>query len=410
MARRSLLLAVLVVVATACNSWVMAGQGASRRAWNRDETAVTPANVATLTPSWNGAVGSAGEVLGNGNVLVSTGPSVRGLDPGTGTQKWNRTASSAAVRDSDAFITSAGATCTLRRITASTGATNASATFGGPALSGAQGTSLCTITGTVLDSDSVVVVPWYYSGAGPAPGCANAWAVNVGLTAFDGTLAPVWTRTNSASGCGTTPADLLTRPAFGSATRSNAHWLTTHGNAVEAMPTGCTGACGPSWTQSVTAPRAPIVALTKTSVAVIDAGGTVRAFEETTGTPQWAGATGAAAGASLAANNSRVFAVSGSTLSVFRAGGCSAAICSTTWTAPIGTTTNQRASIGGDVVYVAAGTNLVAFDANGCGAATCAALTTKSVTNTVTGPPTPLNGRVLVPTTAAIRSFVLPST
>ena len=38
------------------------------------------------------------------------------------------------------------------------------------------------------------------------------WAVNIGLTAFDGTLAPVWTRTVAASGCGTTPADLLTRP------------------------------------------------------------------------------------------------------------------------------------------------------------------------------------------------------
>jgi len=408
MLRRSVLLAVLVVVTTACNSWVMSGQGASRRAWNRDETAVTPANVATLTPSWNSAVGSAAEVLGNANVLVTTGHTVRGLDPATGAEKWSRTASSAAIRDSDAFITSGGSTCTLRRITASTGVTNASTTFGGPALA-SPGSSVCTIRGTVRDSDSVVVVPWYYAGTSSAPGCANAWAVNVGLTAFDGTLAPVWTRTIAASGCGTTPADLLTRPSFGSATRSSTHWLTTHGNAVEAMPTGCTGACAPAWTQAVTAPKAPLVALTKTSVAVIDAAGTVRAFDEATGAPQWSGATGGGAGASLAANNSRIFAVSGSTLSVFRAGGCSAATCSTTWTAPIGATATQRPSIAGDVVYVAAGTNLVAFDAGGCGAATCAALTTKSVTNTATAPPTPLNGRVLVPTTAAIRTFVLPA-
>src|SRR6476661_7074797 len=161
MFRRAVLLVVLVVVTTACNSWVMSGQGASRRAWNRDETAVTPANVATLTPSWNSAVGSAAEVLGNANVLVTTGPTVRGLDPATGAEKWSRTASSAAIRDSDAFITS-----------------------GGPALA-SPGSSVCTISGTVLDSDSVVVVPWYYAGTSSAPGCANAWAVNVGLTAFD---------------------------------------------------------------------------------------------------------------------------------------------------------------------------------------------------------------------------------
>jgi hypothetical protein len=234
--------------------------------------------------------------------------------------------------------------------------------------------------------------------------------VNVGLTAFDGTLAPVWTRTISASGCGTTPADLLTRPTFGSATRSNSHWLTTRGNAVEAMPIGCTGSCSPSWTQAVTRPIAPIVALSKTSVAVIDAGGTVRAFDEAGGVPQWTGATGAGASAPLAANNSRIFAVSGSILSVFRAGGCSAPTCSTTWNASTGTTTSQRPSIAGDVVYVAAGSNLVAFDANGCGTATCAALATRSVTNTVTGPPTPLNGRVLVPTGVDLRTFVLPAT
>jgi hypothetical protein len=254
-----------------------------------------------------------------------------------------------------------------------------------------------------------VVVPWYYAGAGPTSGCPNTWTVSIGLTAFDGTLAPVWTRTVSSTGCGPTPAGLLTHPSFGSATRSNGHWLATHGDKVEAMPTGCAGTCAPSWTQAVTRPIAPLVALSKTSVAVIDAGGTVRAFEETAGTPQWTGSTGAAADAPLAATNARVFAVSGSTLTVFRAGGCSAATCTPTWTAPLGTAGHQRASIAGDVAYVAAGTNVLAFGIDGCGAATCAALTTKSVTDTVTAPATPLGSRLLVPTTAAIRTFVLPA-
>jgi hypothetical protein len=406
---RLLTVGVVALLATACGTWTMAGQGANRRAWDRDNTNITPANVTALAPSWNGAVTSAAEVIGDANRVLTTGPSVRGLDPATGAQKWSRTASTAVLRDSDAFIATAGSTCTLRRITASTGATTASTNFGGPAIpSNLGGMSLCSVTGTMLDSDSVVVVPWYYAAFTPAPHCANAWEWSVGLTAFDGTLAPVWTRSVSASGCGTTPSDLLTHPAFGSATRSNGHWLATHGDAVEALPTGCAGTCSPAWTQPINRPIGPIVALSKTSVAVIDAGGTVRAFDEAAGTPQWTGATGGAGG-SIATTNARIFAVSGSTMSVFRAGGCGAATCTPSWTAALGTTTVTRPSIAGDVVYLAAGTNLVAYDANGCGAATCAALTTKSVTNTVTGPPTPLGSRLLVPTTAAIRTFMLPA-
>src|SRR3954470_5022833 len=258
---RLMTVAVVALLATACGTWTMAGQGANRRAWDRDNTNITPANVTALAPNWNGAVTGAAEVIGDANRVITTGPSVRGLDPSTGTQKWSRTASTAVLRDSDAFIATPGSACSLRRITASTGATTASTTFGGPALSAPQGSSLCAITGTLLDSDSVVVVPWYYTGVATAPNCSNAWSVNIGLTAFDGTLAPVWTRTVSAAGCGTTPPDLLTRPRFGSATRSNAHWLTIHGDAIEALPTGCTGACAPAWTQAVTKPIAPLVAL-----------------------------------------------------------------------------------------------------------------------------------------------------
>ena len=255
MLRRSVLLAVLVVATTACNSWAMSGQGASRRAWNRDETTVTPANVATLTPSWNGAVGSAGEMLGNGNVVVTTGPTVRGLDPGTGAEKWYAHRELRGHPRLGRVHHLGGSTCTLRRITASTGVTNASATFGGPPCPAPRASSTCAITGTVLDSDSVVVVPWYYTGVGPAPGCANAWTVNVGLTAFDGTLAPVWTRTVAASGCGTTPADLLTRPAFGSATRSTPTGSRPTATPSRRCPPAAPASCAPSWTQSVTARR-----------------------------------------------------------------------------------------------------------------------------------------------------------
>src|SRR4029079_19531478 len=139
-----------------------------------------------------------------------------------------------------------------------------------------------------------------------------------------------------------------------------------------------------------TKPIAPLVALSKTSVAVIDAGGTVRAFEETAGTPQWTGAPGATADAPLAATNARVFAVSGSTLTVFRAGGCSAPTCSPTWTAALGAAGHQRVVTARCAASAAVSTNVLSFSIDGCGAATCPALTTKTVTNTVTAPPTPL--------------------
>src|SRR3954452_5649602 len=148
MSRRWFPLILVAVVATACGTWTMAGQGANRRAWDRDNTNITPANVTALAPSWDGAVTSAGEVIGDANRILTTGPSVRGLDPSTGAQKWSRTASPAVLPRPDAFIPASGTTCTLRRITASTGATTATATFGGPALSAPQGSSLCAITGT----------------------------------------------------------------------------------------------------------------------------------------------------------------------------------------------------------------------------------------------------------------------
>jgi len=407
MIKRFAVLLSVALVATAC-SWPMAGQGASRRGWGRDETVITPANVATLTPSWTGAVGGSAEVLGTPNVVLTTGPSVRALDPGTGATSWTSSARTAAIRDSDAFTVSNAATCTLRRVSAATGVASATTTFGGPALPSPT-VSLCGATGTLLDSDSVVVVPWVFASIGASTGCASGWVTSSGVTAFDGTLAPVWNRTVTSSGCGTPPADLLTRPRFGDVTRTTGHWVTTYGDSLVALPTGCVGICTPSWSLPITHPLGPALSLSKTTAALIDASGTVRVLDEATGAVVWAGSIGSPATSPLAATTARVFATGGGTLFAYRAGGCGTLLCLPSWTAPIGVTASQRASIGGDVVYVPGGSSVAAFDEGGCGAATCAALATLAAGSAVTGPPTVLNGRLLVPAASSIATFTLPS-
>lgn len=398
----------MALVVTAC-SWPMAGQGASRRGWDRNNTIFTSANVATVVASWSAAAPGSAEVLGSSAAILGTGPSVRAFDPATGAAKWTIAAQSAAIRDADVFTTANGTTCTLRRGAVATGVVNLTTTFGGPTLT-TPTFSACAITGTVLDSDSSVVVPWVFASTGASAGCGGAtgWVTSSAITAFDGTLTPVWNRTVTSSGCGAPPSDLLTRPRFGDVTRSTNHWVATYGNSLVALPVGCVGACTPSWSTAITNPIGPALSLSKTTVALIDGGGTVRVLDEATGGLVWGATVGSAATAPLAATNARLLAIGGSTLYVFRAGGCGTFLCGPTFTAPIGFTTSQRPSIAGDTIFVAGGSSVAAFDDNGCGASTCTPLTTKSVTGTVSGPPSIVSGRVLVPTSSQISTFTLP--
>ena len=179
MSRRWIPLALITVLATACSTWSMAGQGASRRGWSRDDTAVTPANVATLTGSWGASAAGTAEPLGSSDAILTTGPQVRGLDPATGATKWSRprarqrsaTPGSSSRRTaprarSDASRWRRGSPTRPRRSVVRR--------------SSRRRARRARDHRTLVDSDSVVVVPWYYSSISATPSCASAWSVSSG--------------------------------------------------------------------------------------------------------------------------------------------------------------------------------------------------------------------------------------
>jgi len=418
MARRFLPLIVLVVVATACSAWPMAGQGPSRRGWNRDDTTVTPANVSTLTTGWAAAVsGNADEAIGAGSVVVGhTAGQVRGLTPSTGAGLWTAAlgTSPGALRDDKLFAVVGGGDCTLRSTKAADNTAVASVHFGGPVFTPAS-FSVCSSTESVLSDDVRIVIPWQAAtiGTGGLCGTGSRWGYTAGISAFTTDLAPLWTASTTENGCGAAP-NFATKARYGAVTRTNAHFVATYGNSVVAFPTTCTlgTACTASWTRAITTPRGPVVSVSKTVDAIIDAAGTVSALDETTGAVVWTASTGAAATVPLSATNASIFAIGGNTLYAFRAGGCSAAVCTGTqrWKATLAFTPAARASISGDVLFVGGGTTVAAFDATaatGCSAGVCTPLASRIVASAVTGPVVSLNSRVYVPTAGALRTLQL---
>src|SRR3954466_7326258 len=67
----------LVILAAACD-WTTVGFDASRSGWNAPDTAITPANVGTLTQRWKAALGSPSgsePVVAGGRVFASSNAS-----------------------------------------------------------------------------------------------------------------------------------------------------------------------------------------------------------------------------------------------------------------------------------------------------------------------------------------------
>lgn len=423
MARRLGPLVLLVVLATACSTWTMAGQGATRRGWNRDDTTVTPANVATMAASWAATLtGNGDEPIGTPSIVVShTASQIRGLTPGTGAVLWTASLASGvgALRDPKLFIAAGGADCTLRATKSADGTAAGTAHFGGPIFTPA-GLSACTTSESILSDDVRVVVPWQTTtvgSGGPCGGTVTRWAYTAGVSAYSTDLVPLWTASTAETGCGALP-NIAAKPRYGAVTRTTNHFVATFGNNVVAFPTTCTlgTACLASWTKPIANPRGQVDSVSKNTLAVVDGAGTVTAIDETTGATQWTASIGASATLPLASTNASIFAISGNTLYALRAGGCGAGVVNCTgtqrWKSTLAFTPAARASVSGDTLFVGGGTTVAALDATGtanCSAGVCTPLATRTVASAVTGPVVSLNNRVYVPTVNALRTFTVAS-
>ncbi len=391
----------------------MAGHGPDRRGWSGAETVITPANVASLTSSYSiSAAPNSSEVLGDGSRIVTTGGGVQAFDPTTATSQWSSGGGASAppaLRD-QTIVVPTGCAVTTRNAT--TGDTTGTTTFATQVVNPPNDIELCGIASSVVEDNGTFLVSWWKAGQGLAIHCGTAWFVDTEIAAFTATRQPIFSVQQRASGCGTPPSDLLTRPRFGEITRTAHHYVAVFGGNLVGIPDSCAVSCGIEWSTPVSEPIGPAVAIGGGRVAIVNRSGTIAVLDEQTGSEQWTGSIGTSATYSLGATDDSLIAVGTdtNTLYAFRTTGCGAPICSPSWQAPMPDAAGARPSIAGNVIYVGgAGGILSAYDARGCGSPTCTALTSRPVSAAVTGPVTVLFGRVFVPTATAVDTFALPS-
>jgi hypothetical protein len=421
----------LVVLAAACD-WTTVGFDASRSGWNAPDTAITPANVGTLTQRWKAALGSTSgsdPVVAGGRVFASMSAT--------------DVATTASLR---AFDASGVAGCTGAPPATcsplwSVSYPPAGLQPKGPQLSAptVNGANVLVGLGSIQPGVSYTSIQAYAteSGAsafGAGPGGAQSIAVAHGrfyasvqhvtrpypletvnyLAAFDA-------KTGTEQFVATDGGGVV---GFSAPAISNGVLFAVISGWVVAFDaagvTNCSANPPPAWVGHVTAPKfcSPLwyggsvdgrfgqPSVANGLVYVTDSQGVVSAFPAqgcgaSTCAPTWTGQAGTAALGTVAVTGTSVFV--GSTngkLYAFPAKGCGAATCNPTWTASGGA---GAPAVAGRVLFTASSDgHLRAFDAAGCGQATCSPLLDANVGTPLKGAPAIGDGRVFVTDTAGV--------
>jgi hypothetical protein len=428
----------LVVLAAACD-WTTVGFNANRSGWNAPDTAITPANVGTLTQRWKATLGSTsasdpvvagGKVFASSNAVGGVAGALRSFDakgvagctgaaPATCAPLWSVDYPPEPILPNTTTTVSAPTVTggkvavgvqTLNRF-GGTGIGVYDANTGTSAFSAAGGgyPSLVATTGRIYSSVTAI-------------GQRNPAFISVTyLGVVDATTGAVQFVATNEYGS-----------AFGDPAIASGRLFAVTGNSLQvfdaAGSTGCSPYHPPAWPDGVVnAPKycyplwsatLPNVAYSRPTVAngfvyVGDSAGTVSAVPAngcgaSTCNPTWTGQAGTAAFGTVAVTGTSVFV--GSTdgkLYAFPAKGCGAATCAPTWTAPGAA---GAPSIAGDVLFSASNDgHLRAFDANGCGKATCTPLWDTNVGTPLRGAPAISDGRVFVTDTAGtLHAYGLP--
>lgn len=404
------------MLAAGC-AWPMAGQSPDRSGWARNDSSVTPANVANLTAGWVGAVGSAAtEVVGDHDLLVArAGTAVTGLDAATGAIRWSRYlpgAGTPGVRNDFVYLPASDTRCSIVQADRATGVTVGRLDLGinPPPL----WASACTAGDVVIDGDTIIV-PWSQkiTKAGP---CGENVTVASGLTAYSPDLTPLWFDSSSVTVCAVPPIPPHNLPHV---TKVGPRYVAASAGETGKVydPSGCVD-------YSVCKPVA--TALTTSGTWVPEAGGwTSRNGSQLvnvdggTQAVRWrstdpSGNASRTITADPALDGDRAFAPSGTSgnanLAAYDVAGCGSSSCGPHWTVALPALSSFRPSIAGDVVMVATSDgHLVLASRTGCGSSSCAALRTLTMKGTPTASPTIVNGRILVPTTSGIETFALPA-
>ncbi len=409
--RHGALLVLVVLIASGC--WTVSGGGPSRSGFNPLEGAITPANVATLTPGWSWTVPNdptasvQGPAVVPGGAYVASGREVFALDPATGVQLWN----TALV--SDPNIVTSAATEPSRghgRVYASVPTAQLGNSGGGTfAVDASTGTGRALVArearSAVVPRDGRIVggfedvdptgpfepfrVAGYFVTDVSDP--SKSWDMDIATGSIHG------------------PAVALPEPVVGAD-----RFFVSRGNTVSAYPltkpNGCAETrpeyhfveCPSLWSVTLQAAVNRRVTLSEDGrTLVLTAGPFIAGLDPADGSLDWfASKSGPSSFLTVpAVDGATTFAVDGAgKLWAYDRDGCPGGQCTPQWSADTGGDVVVQPTIAGGVVYTATTGGVIrAFPAAGCGASTCSNLWEGSVASAPTGLAVAL-GRVFVAT------------
>lgn len=378
--------AMLAAVSLA-GCWEQVGFNAGHTRYNDAETALTAANVGTLSQTWAVDVGtSAGEPIYRGGrvyvakggvdgVSVSAGAVALAAD--SGAVAWDRTLSYfCCAGPSDQRTASFTPTVVVGDEVWMTYTTAVIRSIGIPLhFEAAAPARLGAADGSVVEESSFFALPIVAAGD------------RVVVSELDGNGQTTIDVRDKATN--TTQWSAQVPPGQSSSWYVDAPavadgWIfvASRSNVSAYSLAGCGAAtCAPSWSTDLAAtPRTLATAAGGTSIFTI-VGNDLVAIDRGTGAVSWQAPLGATAPAVAIAGDT-VYAAAGTNLSTFAAAGCGAATCAPTSTTALAGTATTAPTVAGDVAYVGSAGIVQAFGTASCGGGSCAVLNAVVVADT----------------------------
>lgn len=351
--------------ASAAASWTQPGYSATHQSFNRTETAITAASVATLVERWRtpDLNGTTAPVVADGRLLVTAGDDVVALSTDDGHELWRtepdfpdcgygryvlRSSSSLTVTYGCIFFSS------LQSIDVATGVASTLQ----------QGGLHTFFYNLAARGGDVFSLGYVFGSGGPLLVSVEGYE---GFVYF-GNLASL------RLGGPTLLRDhvFVTIRDLSSPT---ARLLAFDRNACP-DPDPIFHLCQPVWEKTLPADPTTPVGFRGNRVAVASTDGTLAIYDAATGDLVWSADVPATLEHAPAISRRRIYlATRRGVIRVFAAGGCGSATCPGLFRMKVGGRITGQPVVAGDVVY--AGTRdgrVVAFDAAGCGARVCAPL------------------------------------
>lgn len=347
--------------AAAGASWTQPGYSATHQSYNRGETEITAANVATLGERWRvpNLSGTAAPVVADDRVLITDDGDAVALATDDGRELW-RTEPDFPECGYDRYVLPSSSSLTV--------------TYG--CIFGSAVRSIAVATGVASDEQPTLHASFL--------NLAARHGDVFSLSYLFGSGGPLLVRVEGCNGFvyfgGLVPLTLrgptllrdhlfVTIRDFSSPTGR----LLAFARDARTDPASSFGLCQPAWEKTIAADPTTPVGFRGGRVAIASTDGTLAVHDAATGDLQWSANVPATLEHAPAVTGKRIYlATRRGVIRVFAGGGCGAATCPGLFRMKVGGRITGQPVVAGDVVY--AGTRdgrVVAFDAGGCGARVC---------------------------------------